>query len=144
MTDKKLNPARFLMVNSKGHPDFIMTMLVSVTLALFLVLLFWMMLNLLALKLSLANQGANSIVKLLDSFNENARLLVLGISSSVFSLAGAYYLRRQAHDKHYVEYKKAKHEMGIIDKDEEPRSVFTSIGESTLSHPNYDDEEEDI
>ncbi len=33
-------PASFMLRNSKGHPDFVMTMLVAVTLAMFIVVMF--------------------------------------------------------------------------------------------------------
>lgn len=132
-TDFQGRPARFLMRNSKGHPDFVMTMLVTVIVATLLVLLFWTALNLLAFRAPFLTKPAASseaavatvdstdtatppvatqdplldddqldyLRDLLDTFNEHAQLIVLGLASSIFSLAGAYYLRRASYDKHY-------------------------------------------
>lgn len=138
-------PAKFLLKNSKGYPDFVMTMLVAVILCLFVVLLYWMMLNLIGLHL-LSNPNAEkstveSISALLSNFNENSQIIIVGICSSVFSLAGTYYLRRAAYDKHYVEKKKLDTETS--DK------KFNNVGlegssDSSIGHPNFDNEEEDI
>ncbi|UCE19724.1 MAG: hypothetical protein JSV84_05100 [Gemmatimonadota bacterium] len=158
MTSERGAPASFLLRNSKGYPDFVMTMLVAVTLALFVVILCWMALNLVGLHsisatpASQAGTGdiegsvvsAGGSVQLLNSFNENARLIVLGLCSSVFSLAGAYYLRRRSHDIHYESWQKTKVELGLQDAGARIPSGYVSPVRSTLTHANYDDEEEDI
>lgn len=137
-------PARFILKNSKGRPDFIMTMLVAVTLALFIVVMFWMVLNLLAFRMTVSGTANHGVIDLLGSFNENARLIVVGLASSVFSLAGAYYLRRSSFDTHYEKLLRTKNE--ILDKfsGASADSNYAAPGQSTLSHPNYDDGEEDI
>ena len=135
-------PARFLLRNSKGHPDFVMTMLVAFSVALFLLLLFWIMINLIGLLNVISNSasGNTTLVGFIDSFNNNLQLVVIGLSSSVFGLAGTYYLRRKSYDEHYLEKQKTWHNMGsILDVD-----GFIDKAKSTLQHPNYDDEEEDI
>jgi len=136
-------PAKFLLYNSKGHPDFIMTMLVVMILALFLVVLFWMLLNIMALRMT-GSTGNVQLSQFIMSFNENARLIVLGICSSVFSLAGAYYLRRASFDKHYAVLKEVKAKFGMAKDDDAKAATFAEAEVSTLSHQNYDDEEEDI
>jgi len=140
--DNEKKPARFILKNSKGHPDFVMTMLVAFSLALFLLLLFWVMLNVIGL-LNVMGDGVNSeqMVKFIDSFNKNLQLVVIGLSSSVFGLAGTYYLRRKSYDQHYLEKQKTWHNMGDIVSGIEG---FVDNKKSTLSHKNYDDEEEDI
>jgi hypothetical protein len=138
-------PASFLLRNSKGHPDFVMTMLVAVTLAMFIVVLFWLLLNIMAFRYSLVGaDGQSTLLEMLQSFNENARLIVLGFASSVFSLAGAYYLRRASHDKHYAEREKTKMDHGVPVGVNGGTTGFVSPGHSTMLHPNYDDGEEDI
>jgi hypothetical protein len=139
------HPASFLLRNSKGHPDFVMTMLVAVTLAMFIVVLFWLLLNIMAFRYSLVGaDGQHALLQVLQSFNENARLIVLGFASSVFSLAGAYYLRRASHDKHFAEREKIKLDHGVPIGADGDTTGFVSTGRSTLLHPNYDDGEEDI
>ena len=142
-------PAKFLLKNSKGHPDFVMTMLVAVILCLFVVLLYWMMLNLIALHFITQTNAENravaeAISSLLANFNENSQIIIIGICSSVFSLAGSYYLRRAAYDKHYVE--KMKLEMEMENKTPEVSGDVGLAGQndSSVGHPNFDDEEEDI
>ena len=135
-------PARFLLKNSKGHPDFVMTMLVAFSVALFLLLLFWVMINLIGLLnvLTVDAQGNGTLVEFIKSFNSNLQLVVIGLSSSVFGLAGTYYMRRKSYDEHYLEKQKTWHSMGsIVDAE-----GFIDKAKSTLQHPNYDDEEEDI
>ena len=140
MAKEKGTPAGFLLNNSRGRPDFIMTMLTVIILTFVCVILFWMMLNLLAVKLS----SNENIIKLLGNFNENARLIVLGLCSSIFSLAGAYYLRRSAYDKHFESLKKTKSMLGEDDPADSPAGGYAPPAQSTLTHANYDDEEEDI
>ena len=142
----KSKPAKFLLSNSKGYPDFVMTMLVAVILCLFIVLLYWMMLNLIGLHLLTQPEANPEIVQsvsvLLANFNENSQIIIIGICSSVFSLAGTYYLRRAAYDKHYVEKKR-------LDTDLAAQQTLHNVGlegvsTSSIAHPNFDDEEEDI
>ena len=137
-------PASFMLNNSKGHPDFVMTMLVAVTLAMFLVVLFWMLLNVLAFRAATDADSSKYVFQMLESFNENARMIVLGFGSSVFSLAGAYFLRRYSYDKHFQERERTRLEFGADVTNEGDQSGFQPIEESTLQHRNYDDEEEDI
>ncbi len=144
-------PASFLLRNSKGHPDFVMTMLVAVTMAMFVVVLVWILLNLLAFRMTATPSPTDELLGLMDraitllaSFNENARLIVLGFASSVFSLAGAYYLRRASYDKHYESLEKTRVEQGISIGGRAATSGFLPTEQSTLLHPNYDDGEEDI
>lgn len=137
-------PASFLLRNSKGHPDFVMTMLVAVTLAMFIVVMFWLLLNILAFRYAVNETASEALLKLLETFNLNARLIVLGFASSVFSLAGAYYLRRASFDKHFAVREKTKLEHGIPTGEGADTSGFVLPELSTLLHPNYDDSEEDI
>ena len=137
-------PASFMLNNSKGHPDFVMTMLVAVTLAMFIVVLFWMLLNVLAFRAATDAEPSKYVFQVLESFNENARMIVLGFGSSVFSLAGAYYLRRASYDKHFQERERTRLEFGADVTDGGDQSGFQPIEQSTLLHENYDDEEEDI
>jgi magnesium-transporting ATPase (P-type) len=148
-------PARFLLRNSQGRQDFIMTMLVVAMLALVVSILFFMLINYLSLRGSTANGGTDAV----GNFNDNMRLIILGVCSSVFTLAGAYYLRRKAYDEHYESYVKSKEsylkaqaELGAITSDNSlPATTFVPArgssvltGVSTLAHPGYDDEEEDV
>jgi hypothetical protein len=148
-------PARFLLRNSHGRQDFIMTMLVVAMLALVVSILFFMLINYLNLRGSIGNGNTEAVGK----FNDNMRLIILGICSCVFSLVGAYYLRRKAYDEHYESYMQTKEsylktqaELGAIAIDSfPPTKTFVpgglstvSAGVSTLAHPSYDDEEEDI
>ena len=139
-------PAKFLLKNSKGHPDFVMTMLVAVILCLFVVLLYWMMLNLVGLHL-LTQENINTkhvepVSNLLANFNQNSQIIIIGICSSVFSLAGSYYLRRASYDKHYVEkLKLEQHQQTIVTN---PSVGLEGNSSSSVGHPNFDDEEEDI
>ncbi|MCG8533479.1 MAG: hypothetical protein MI808_00110 [Pseudomonadales bacterium] len=139
-------PAKFLLKNSKGHPDFVMTMLVAVILCLFVVLLYWMMLNLVGLHL-LTQENINTkhvepVSNLLANFNQNSQIIIIGICSSVFSLAGSYYLRRASYDKHYVEkLKLEQHQQKIVTN---PSVGLEGNSISSVGHPNFDDEEEDI
>ena len=137
-------PARFLLNNSKGYPDFVMTMLVAVTLALFLVLILWAAINILGFRLSSDPQASDQFVEFIKSFNQNSRLIVLGICSSVFSLAAAYYLRRKSYDDHYIQ--KENLDVSRIGDMLSGLDVagFITPDKSTLTHPNYDDEDEDI
>lgn len=139
-------PAKFLLSNSKGYPDFVMTMLVAVILCLFIVLLYWMMLNLIGIYLLTQPQANPDVVQsvsvLLANFNENSQIIILGICSSVFSLAGTYYLRRSAYDKHYVEKKKLDTQLDTNTHNQNAGLAESST--SSISHPNFDDEEEDI
>ncbi|MEE9464055.1 MAG: hypothetical protein V3W14_00595 [Candidatus Neomarinimicrobiota bacterium] len=137
-------PASFLLKNSKGHPDFVMTMLVAVILATFIVILFWMLMNTLAIKGAMGASSDSTVLRALGNFNDNARLIVLGLCSSIFSLAGAYYLRRASFDKHHEAVEKTQVEHGISLGGTAATSGFQSTEESTLLHPNYDDSEEDI
>jgi acetyl-CoA acetyltransferase len=143
--------ASFMLKNSKGHPDFVMTMLVAVTMAMFVVVLVWILFNLLAIRMTATPNPTSDVLSMMDraitllaSFNENARLIVLGFASSVFGLAGAYYLRRASYDKHYEAMKKTNLEQGIVNGDSASATGFLPPGQSTLLHPNYDDSEEDI
>lgn len=140
---KKGNPARFLLRNSRGRRDFLMTMLVIVILAMLLSILFFLFMNFLSL-LGTGVAADSEAAATLRSFNDNIRLVILGLCSSVFSLAGAYYLRRSSYDRHYESYTKTKAELGISDEGGGAMGSFSLPGASTLSHPNYDDEEEDI
>lgn len=152
----KNSPAKFLLKNSKGYPDFIMTMLVAVILCLFIVLLFWMMLNLLGLHLlsspNASTDMVNSVANLLSNFNEHSQIIIVGICSSVFSLAATYYLRRSAFDKHYVEKKRLENEISQEHSTLEHSTVENSTlehglvgnNQSSIGHPNFDDDEEDI
>jgi hypothetical protein len=143
--DKK--PAKFLLKNSKGHPDFVMTMLVAVILCLFIVLLYWMMLNLIGLQLIASATERNSgvveaVSASLSSFNDNSQIIIVGICSSVFSLAGSYYLRRASFDKHYVEKKKV--ELDAVQKIMVKDVGLEGTTDSSIGIPHFDDEEEDI
>lgn len=155
MNDFKGQPAKFLLNNSKGRPDFLMTMLTIVTIAMLIVLLFWMALNLIAFRTTLTKEAiaANEnnkteesfipqLILLVSDFNSNTRLIILGLASSVFSLAGAYYLRRKNYDEHYLKNEKSKLFMGFKENGETPS--FVPADKSTIDHPNYDDESEDI
>lgn len=141
-------PAKFLLKNSKGHPDFVMTMLVAVILCLFVVLLYWMMLNLIGLHLLTQSSPENekiaaSVSSLLANFNENSQIIIIGICSSVFSLAGSYYLRRASFDKHHVE----KMKLGLptaISSIATGNVGLAGKSDSSIGHPNFDDEDEDI
>lgn len=137
-------PARFILKNSKGRHDFIMTMLVAVTLALFIVVMFWMVLNLLAFRMAVTGTAEQDVIDLLKSFNNNARLIVVGLASSVFSLAGAYYLRRSSFDTHYEKLIRTKDEILNKFTGGSGEIKYAAPEQSTLSHPNYDDGEEDI
>ncbi|VUD59188.1 hypothetical protein TDB9533_02613 [Thalassocella blandensis] len=142
----KNKPAKFLLSNSKGYPDFVMTMLVAVILCLFIVLLYWMMLNLIGLYL-LTQPTANpevvqSVSVLLANFNENSQIIIIGICSSVFSLAGTYYLRRSAYDNHYVEKKKL--DTQVTTQIHNRNVGLAESTSSSIGHPHFDDEEEDI
>jgi hypothetical protein len=157
-TNERGAPASFLLRNSKGYPDFVMTMLVAVTLALFVVILCWMALNPVCLHRISAPPASQSgtgdversvvsaggSVQVLNSFNENARLIVLGLYSAVFSLAGVYYLRRRSHDIVYESWQKTKVELGLDEAGARIPAGHVSPGRSTLMHSNYDDGEEDI
>ncbi len=144
MAEDKGSPARFLLRNSRGRPDFLMTMLVVMVLALLVSVLFFMMINYLSLRG--AGAGTNEqVAESLRNFNDNVRLIILGICSSVFSLAGAYYLRRKAYDEHYESYTQTKASLGaLVGGGSLPSVSFAEPSGSTLTHPNYDDEEEDI
>lgn len=139
-----MKPASFLLRNSKGHPDFIMTMLVAVILATFLVILFWMWMNTRAMDTAIKISLQANVLAHLKDFNETSRLIILGLFSSVFSLAGAYYLRRMSQDKVQTAIEKVRLEQGSIDSDGESNSGLLSPEQSTLLDPNYDDGEEDI
>jgi hypothetical protein len=143
--DKK--PAKFLLKNSKGHPDFVMTMLVAVILCLFIVLLYWMMLNLIGLQIiASATENHPGVVEAvsnsLNSFNDNSQIIIIGICSSVFSLAGSYYLRRASFDKHYVEKKKV--ELEAVKNAVAKNFGLEGTNDSSVGLPLFDDEEEDI
>ncbi len=139
----KQKPAAFLMRNSQGYPDFIMTMLVYFSVALFILLLFWIGFQYLAFKITYSLQGeaTHPFVEFCKSFNDTIRLIVLGVSSTIFGLAGSYMLRRKFKDDHYIQLKQQEIDLGgkIADA-----TGFIGETESTLSHSNYDDEEEDI
>ena len=149
MTKDKGKPAKFIIRNSKGYPDFLMTMLTVVTVALLVLLLFWICLNILAFRDSKTQETDSGFVQYLQSFNENSRIMVLGICSSIFSFAGAYYLRRQSYDKHYESMKQMDTNLiqstvsGII-IDPDRKNSFLPPSETKRQHPNYDDEGEDI
>ena len=137
-------PASFMLNNSKGHPDFVMTMLVAVILATFLVILFWMWMNTQALEMAVHTELETQILSQLKDFNETSRYIILGLFSSVFSLAGAYYLRRSSYDKHFQERERTRLELGADVTDGGDQSGFQPIDRSTRLHPSYDDGEEDI
>ncbi len=137
-------PASFLLRNSKGHPDFVMTMLVAVILATFLVILFWMLMNTLAIKGAMGTPPDPVVLTALSNFNDNTRLIVLGLCSSIFSLAGAYYLRRASYDKHYESLEKTRVEHGIPNGGGAATSGFLPPDQSSLLHTNYDNTGEDI
>jgi len=140
-----LKPASFILRNSKGHPDFVMTMLVAVILATFLVILFWMWMNTRAMDVAAINPNLETEVLVqLKDFNETSRYIILGLFSSVFSLAGAYYLRRMSQDKGQTAIEKARLEQGLSDSDSEANSGLLAPEQSTLMDSNYDDGEEDI
>ena len=153
----KLTPSSFLLNNSKGRPDFIMTMLVVVILALLVLLVIWLGLNSLAMVSgqNLSQSESSTLVELMKSFNTNAQLIILGVCSSVFTLAGTYYLRRSSYDNHHEQraarkmQEKMRNEQGYGGRVAGVQPPATSQGfvenqQSTLLHPNYDDEEEDI
>ncbi len=159
--EKDLNkraPANFLLVNSIGRPDFIMTMLVVVIVAFLVVILFWIGLNSMTILLQVQTSSeaearrAFQIADLMRTFNEQAQIIILGLASSVFTLAGAYYLRRSSYDKNDVEREQIQFENatrtsgvgGIAGAVSSASEGFVENTETTLSHPNYDDEEEDI
>ncbi|MBX2857083.1 MAG: hypothetical protein KTR17_00345 [Cellvibrionaceae bacterium] len=154
-----LTPSSFLLNNSKGRPDFIMTMLVVVILALLVMLVIWLGLNSLAMVSgqNLSREESNALVELMQSFNSNAQLIILGICSSVFTLAGTYYLRRSSYDNHHEQraHRKLQEKMMTTQQGAGGgrvagvQSAASAMGyvdnqQSTLQHPNYDDEEEDI
>ncbi len=139
-----MKPAGFLLRNSKGHPDFIMTMLVAVILATFLVILFWMWMNTRAMDMAVKPNLGTGILDQLKDFNKTSQLIILGLFSSVFSLAGAYYLRRMSQDKEQTAIEKVRLEQGLIDSDSEANSGLLAPEQSTLMDRNYDDGEEDI
>jgi hypothetical protein len=99
MSQIKGSPARFLLRNSHGRQDFVMTMLVVAMLALVVSILFFVLINYPNLRGSTGPGNTESVGKF-----DNVRLIILGICSCVFSLAGAYYLRRKAYDEHYESY----------------------------------------
>jgi len=153
----KFTPSSFLLNNSKGRPDFIMTMLVVVILALLVILVIWLGLNSLAMinAKEMPGRESSAVIELMKSFNTNAQLIILGVCSSVFTLAGTYYLRRSAYDDHHEERAKRKfNEQRVAEGQQQHGRVagvqpalnqgFVNNEESTLAHPNYDDEEEDI
>lgn len=147
MNGEKSAPASFLLVNSKGRPDFIMTMLVVVIVAILLLLLAWLGFNFLALHSTLAQKPGvtnQALVDLVANFNNNTQIIVISLASSVFSLAGAYFLRRASYDKHHLEKKRLDLDRQARDEASDKAGGFVQQGGQTLTHPNYDDEEEDI
>lgn len=147
---KAQKPAGFMLINSKGYPDFVMTMLVVVILALLLVIIFWMGLNLLVFSGDWNSENSKALGGFISSFNENSQIIILGLCSSVFTLAGTYYLRRSSHDKNYTEREK-NHitnnlpiDGGLLGAVAGVVSGFVDNKDTTLDHPHYDDEEEDI
>lgn len=141
---KNYTPANFIMRNSKGYPDFIMTMLVYFSLALFVLLLIWVLAQYFGFRVT-AQMGAEDkdhpFLLFITSFNDTIRMIVIGVSASVFGLAGSYLLRRKFHDDHYLEKKKFESQDSAI---VEIIEGFLKPGESSMAHPNFDDEEEDI
>ena len=142
----KFKPAGFLLINSKGRPDFLMTMLVVVIVASLLVILFWMGLNLIVVFGHWTDAQHQQLTQHMINFNEQTQIIILGLFSSIFTLAGSYYLRRSSYDKHYLEREKFQHEVA---KETQvaiaaPLAGFIENTQSTLLHPNYDDTGEDI
>lgn len=139
----KQAPAGFIMRNSRGYPDFIMTMLVYFSLALFILLIIWVMVQYFGFRVSLrlASDAKHPFIEFLHGFDETIRLIIISISGSVFGLSGSYLLRRKFYDDHHLERQKIKPRSGhtLIDTD-----GFINAGQSTLTHGNYDDDEEDI
>jgi len=142
MTRKK--PATFIMHNSKGFPDFIMTMLVYFSITLFVLLLVWILTQYFGFRVTSNMSAADKehpFLMFLQSFNDTIRMIVIAVSGSVFALAGSYLLRRKFHDDHYLNKLK-------FESDTQKHAPIThgTLGfeQSSISHPNFDDEEEDI
>ncbi len=136
-------PAGFIMRNSRGYPDFIMTLLVYFSLALFTLLIIWVLLQYCGLRFSLRipADGTHPFMEFMHGFNETIRLIIISLSGSIFGLAGSYLLRRKFYDDHYLEKQKRK---GSSHHTEIHTSGFVTASQSSLQHSNYDDEEEDI
>lgn len=145
---KHRQPATFLLINSKGHPDFIMTMLVVVIIALLFTVLFWMGLNTMFFITEYESGRGEYMTHFMGVFNDNAQVIIIGLCSSIFTLAGTYYLRRSSFDKHHEVSKQNKNEhlmeSALPGTGSSVISGFVENNETTLIHPNYDDEEEDI
>ena len=145
---KNETPANFLMRNSKGYPDFIMTMLVYFSMALFVLLIIWALAQYFGFRITsqmAGNDKDHPFLMFMTSFNDTIRMIVIGVSGSVFGLAGSYLLRRKFHDDHFLE--KIKCESQDLNQGSsivEAIEGFLKPGESSMTHPNFDDEEEDI
>ena len=141
---KNDTPANFLLRNSKGYPDFIMTMLVYFSMALFILLIIWALAQYFGFRITAqmaVSDKDHPFLMFMTSFNDTIRMIVIGVSASVFGLAGSYLLRRKFHDDHYLQKKKFESQGSPI---VEVIEGFLKPGESSMAHPNFDDEEEDI
>ncbi len=147
MHNQMQRPAKFLMINSKGKPDFIFTLLTIFSFILIFLIIFWAAFNLLAFFHTLNNTNSQNMIDLLKNYNENMRYIFITFVVQVLGLAGTYYKRRSQQEKGN----------GKANEGESPGSAslwpsiladkglnFVSEKTSTLTHPNYDDEEEDI
>ena len=146
MSNNRGKPASFILNNSKGYPDFIMTMLIYFSLALFLLLILWVLAQYFGLRFTaeLDPETANDhpFITYMKHFNDTLKTIVLGVSGSVFALATSYMLRRKFHDDHFLAMKRLDNTLpgsGVMDM----VSGFLQPGQSSKTHPHYDNEEED-
>lgn len=136
-------PASFIKNNSKGEPDFVMTLLVWFAKVVIYSSLVWAAVNLIVLGLTqtdASNEVRAFTLQYLVAFNDGFWKGVVGICGVTGSLASAYYLRRKNSDQNKLELMKVQARSGLLGW----ASDFVDNAKSTIGHKNYDPSKEDI